>query len=167
MQESPNKLKPVIFGTLLITFISTMPFLNIVNIFFCGGVIFGGYMASLNYYKQCASKGVEVTTKDSVMIGVLSGFLSAIIVSVVSLLVTMFSGVNPVIEAQEIMNSVFKNIPPEVQTEMNKISEDYTKFGFSRLVAVFTLVTNLITFPIFSGFGGILSLVIMRKRDKK
>ncbi len=167
MQESPNKLKPVLFGTLLITFISTMPFLNILNIFFCGGVIFGGYMASLSYYKKCVSNGVEVSTKDSVMIGILSGFLSAIIVSVVSLLVTMFSGVNPAVEAQEIMNSVFKDVPPEVQSEMNKISEDYTKFGFSRLVAVFTLIANLITFPIFSGFGGILSNVIMRRRNKK
>lgn len=124
-------------------------------------------MASLSYYKQCNAKGVEVTTKDSVMIGILSGFLSAIIVSVISLLVTMFSGVNPAVEAGDIMNSIFKDVPPEVQNEMNKISEDYTKFGFSRLVAVFTLVTNLITFPIFSGFGGILSTVIVRRRNKK
>jgi len=167
MQESPNKLKPVLFGTLIITFISTMPFLNIVNIFFCGGVIFGGYIATLNYYKQCVSTGFAVSNKDSIMIGVLSGFLSAIIVSAVSLLVTMFSGVNPVIESQEILNSVFKDIPPEVQTEMNKISDEYTKFGFSRLVAVFTLITNLITFPIFSGLGGILALAISRKRNKK
>lgn len=165
MQESPNKLKPVLLGTFIITFISTMPFLNIVNIFFCGGVILGGYIASLSYYKQCVSNGFEVNTKDSVMIGILSGFLSAIIVSVVSLLVTMFSGVNPAIEAQEIMNTVFKDVPPEVQSEMNKISEDYSKFGFSRLVAVFTLVTNLITYPIFSGIGSLLSNIVMRRRN--
>jgi len=167
MQESPNKLKAILLGTLLISFISTMPFLNIINIFFCGGVIFGGYIATMNYNKQCVALGVEVTSKDSVMIGILSGFLSAIIVSAVTLLVTMYSGVNPATETQEILNSVFKEVPPEVQTEMNKISEDYSKYGFSRLVAVFTLITNLITFPVFAGLGGILSLSILRKRNKK
>lgn len=167
MQESPNRLKAVLLGTFVITFISTMPLLNVINIFFCGGVIFGGYIASLNYNKKCLSAGLEITSKDSAMIGILSGLLSAIIVSAVSLLVTIFSGVNPAVEAQGILNSVFKNVPAEVQDEMDKISEDYTKFGFSRLVAVFTLITNIITFPVFSGLGGILSFAILRRKNKK
>ena len=167
MQESPNRLKAVLLGTFIITFISTMPFLNIVNIFFCGGVIFGGYMASLNYSKQCVTAGIEISYKDSALIGILSGLLSAIIVSVLNLLVTIISGINPVTEAQELMNSLFKDMPPEVQTEMNKISEEYTKYGFSRLIALFTLITNSITFPIFSGIGGILSHAIASKSRTK
>lgn len=166
MQESPNKLKAVLLGTFIITFISTMPFLNIINIFFCGGVIFGGYIASLNYSKKCILAGYEISYKDSAMIGILSGLLSAIIVSVLNLLVTMFSGVNPVTEAQGIMNSFFKDIPPEIQEKMNKISDEYTKYGFSRLLAVFTLITNLIIFPIFSGIGGILSHAIALNNQK-
>ena len=168
MSHSPNKLVPVIIGTLVITFLSVMPLVNLINIICCAGVILGGLIGVNSYIKQCKIVDYETSYKDAVIIGLLSGLLSALIVSTVNLLITLFTKENPASLAMDYADK-FPGFPESAKTELEKISQEYIQYGISPTIAVASLIANIITYPLFSMVGALIGMGIFQssKRNKK
>lgn len=165
MNNVPNKLAPIILGTTVITFLSVMPLLNLINIFFCAGVVLGGYAASNSYVKLCIKSGFRYNYKDSVIIGLLSGLLSGIIVALVNLLFSMFSNENPGLIALEFTEKI-PNFPQSIKDELTRISQEYIQYGFSKTIALITIISNIVIYPIFSMFGSLIGISVAMKRQK-
>lgn len=165
MQNNPNRLIPIVYGTFVMTMISVMPLLNFINLFFCSGIIIGGVAGVISYNKQLAGTDLKLTSKDGVMIGILCGILSGILVSGINFLFMMMSKHNPVDETLNILNGF--SLPPEVMQQMNKFSDEFNKYGFSPTISIVSLFSNLVIYPLFGMIGAILAVSVINKKNKK
>ncbi len=166
MNPPPNRLFPIIFGTLTMTFISVFPLLNFINLLCCAGIMLGGFAGVFYYNKQIQNTQIELTTKDGGIIGLLCGIVSAVLVSGINLLLTLFSDVNPITEAFAFLDKFGQEVPPEVTETMDKFSDEFNQYGFSPTLSIFSLVMNLIIYPLFGAIGAIIGVSIIKKRQK-
>ncbi|MBI5404388.1 MAG: hypothetical protein HY959_13445 [Ignavibacteriae bacterium] len=165
MQNQPNRMVPVLYGTFVMTMIAVLPLVNFINLFFCAGIILGGIAGVFSYNRQIAGTDIPLTSKDGVMIGILSGILAGIFVSLINFLFMLMSKHNPVDEALKLMNDFA--LPPEVTVQMNKFSDEFNKYGFSPTISIVSLFSNLVIYPLFGMLGAILGVSIIKKRNKK
>lgn len=166
MQQQTNKLLPVLLGAFVITFISVFPLLNLINIVCCAGIMVGGFVGVHLYNKECLKYNQELTNKDSVFIGLLSGIFSAVLVSVFTVLTTMFAEVNPIQEVVDMMQQFGFPTTPETDQILNSLSDEFDKHGFSPTLSVITFVLNLIIYPLFAMLGALISYSIIKKRNE-
>ncbi|MBL7129289.1 MAG: hypothetical protein ISS16_09945 [Ignavibacteria bacterium] len=166
MNPPPNRLLPIVFGTLVMTFVSVFPVLNLINLFCCAGILLGGLAGVFFYNKQIQNTQIELTTKDGGIIGLLCGIVSAILVSGINLLLTLFSDVNPINEAYDFINKLGQEVPPEVTETMDKFSDEFNQYGFSPTLSILSLVMNLIIYPLFGAIGAVIGVSIIKKRQK-
>ncbi len=163
---SINRLLPVIWGFIVMTLISVMPLINFINLFFCAGIILGGLAGVFSFNKQLTMQGMMLTYKDAVMIGILSGVLSAVAVSGFNVLTLMYSSVNPITESLKMLGDFGKNLPPEVGKQLDNLSGEFNKYGFSPTLAIFTFVSNIIIYPLFGAIGGLLAATIINNKKR-
>ena len=160
----PSKFTPVIISSVVIVVISLFPFLNFINLLCCAGVILGGAAGTAYYHNQLNKTGGMIQYKDGVAIGVLSGIISALIVVIGTTLMTMIVNQNPIPEIYKIVDSQGFHIPPEAEKFLQQISDEYAKNGFSITLTLISLVVDLISYPIFSAIGGMITVAIYTKR---
>ena len=165
-QTSLNRLKPVLIGFFVMTLISIAPILNFINLFFCAGVMLGGVAGVLSLKKQFQQPGTTIIYKDAVMIGVLSGFMSAVFVSGFNIITMMYSDANPIVESMKLFDDFIKNLPPEANNQLNSLAEEFNKYGYSPTLAVFTFISNLIIYPLFGAVGALLTATVINNRIK-
>lgn len=161
-----NRLLPVIWGFIVMTMISVMPLINFINLFFCAGIILGGMAGVFSYNKQLTANGFPLTYKDAVMIGILSGVLSAVAVSGFNVMTLMYSSVNPVSESLKMLGDFGKNLPPEVGKQLDNLSGEFNKYGYSPTLAIFTFLSNIFIYPLFGAIGALLGATIINNKKK-
>ncbi|MDD5360671.1 MAG: DUF4199 family protein [Ignavibacteria bacterium] len=167
MDKKINRLTPVILGSTVMTAISVLPLINFINLFFCAGIMIGGYFGVIAYFRQTAGTDHVMTYRDGVLTGILSGILSAVVVSGINIIVLMYSKSNPVTESLGMLGELGKNLPPEVNTQMNKLAEEFNKYGYSPTLAIFTFVSNIVIYPLFGAIGALIGMAVIEKRKKK
>lgn len=163
--ETPNKITPIIYGTTVMTLIAVIPILSLINVFCCAGIILGGFAGVYSYWKQLSNTGIILNTKDGGMIGILCGILSAVFVTGISLLISLFSETNPM---QEIMNTFEEmgfQVPSEMLIYLDKFSAEFNEYGFSPSITIFSFVSNLIIYPLFGSIGAILGVSYLNKKN--
>ena len=109
---------------------------------------------------------MSLTFKDAVMIGILSGVLSAVAVSGFNIITLMYSSVNPVSESLKMLGDFGKDLPPEVNKQLDNLSGEFTKYGYSPTLAVFTFISNLFIYPLFGAVGALLGATIINNKKK-
>ena len=124
----------------------------------------GGAAGTAYYNNQLKKTGTQIQYKDGVAIGILSGVLSALIVVIGTTIMTILVKQNPIPELFQMFDLQGITIPPEAEQFMQKISDEYSKQGFSITLTIITLVVNLIAYPIFSAVGGLLAVAIFTKK---
>jgi hypothetical protein len=167
MDKKINRLTPVILGSTVMMAISVLPLINFINLFFCAGIVIGGYFGAIAYYRQTMGTDHVMTYRDGVLTGILSGILSAVIVSGINIIVLMYSKSNPVSESLSMLGEFGKNLPPEVNTQMNKLAEEFNKYGYSPTLAIFTFLSNIVIYPLFGTIGALIGMAVIEKRKKK
>jgi len=167
MNNTTNRLVPVIIGTLAISAISVMPLINFVNVFCCAGIILGGAIGAMAYNKQLRSINLIITPKDGVITGLLSGILSAIIVTGINLIIVLYSNQNPISEVLEMVKTFSKDLPQEVYDQMNQFSSEFEKYGYSPTLTLVSLFLNLIIYPLFASLGGLLVALLNKSKINK
>jgi hypothetical protein len=160
----PNKFTPVIISTAIISFVSLFPFLNLLNLLCCAGIIIGVFAGSAYYNNKLKQFGEVIQYKDGAAIGLLSGLVSALIIVAISTLLTILVNQNPVPDIYKLIDSQGLTLPKEVEDFLHKISEEYRKQGFSITLTLITLVTDIIVYPLFGVIGGLLSVSILSRR---
>jgi len=167
MVSSPNRLRPVIIGTLSISAISIMPIVNFVNLFCCAGIILGGAIGAMFYNRQLSNFNQQITTKDGAIMGLLAGILSAIIVTGINLLMVLYSNINPITEILEAVNTFSKDLPQEVYDQMKHFSDEFERYGYSPTLTLVSLIINVIIYPLFASIGGIIVAMISINKNKR
>lgn len=162
----PNKLTPVIIGSVIMIVISLLPGLNLLNLVCCAGILAGGFGGTYYYNNQLKKTGQLIRFKDGAAIGFLSGVFSAVIIVIFSTLLAMLVKQNPIPEFFKLIDSQGITIPPEMDRFMQKISDEYSKNGFSFTLTIITFVVDIITYPIFGALGGIIAAAIFTRRSK-
>ena len=165
MDNAPNKLTPVIISAAVMVALSSIPLLNLINTFCCMGIILGGFLGVTYYAKQLTSNNLLLTQKDSLLIGVLSGIIAAIINTGVGLAISLFSKINPMAELMDAMSQIGKEMPPEAIQILDKLSQEFTKYGYSPTLTIITFVMNIILYPLFGMLGSFIAYQIYKKRN--
>jgi hypothetical protein len=162
--NQPSKFTPIIISTAIMTVISAVPGLNLINVLCCAGIIIGSFSGTAFYAKKLAADGSVVQFKDGAAIGVFSGILTAFLVTIFNTLITMISSQNPVPEVYKLFDQFGYPLPPEAEKLLKTVSDEYNKHGFSITITIINLVADLIFFPLFGFLGGIIAASVFGKK---
>lgn len=165
MNPTPNKILPIVVGTMVMTVIAVIPLINLINVFCCAGILIGGFAGVFTYWKQLQDTGMILTAKDGGMIGILCGILSAIFVTGFGVLISLFSDVNPMMDVMTAFDEMGVQIPPEMVQYLEKFSEEFSEHGFSPTITIFSFVFNLILYPLFGSIGALFGVSILNKKN--
>lgn len=166
MNNSPNKLKPVLISAGLMTFISVMPFISAINLICCAGIIIGAFAGTFSYYRDLSKLNLKIEYKDGVMIGILSGIITAIIYTGFVLLIQLYSQGNLFTDMANDFEKLGFQLTPEFYKVIDYFSDETNKYGFSPTLTVVSLVLYLILFPLFGSLGGLISVSIFKKKQQ-
>ena len=162
--QQPSKFTPILISSVVMLFMSLFPFLNLINLFCCAGIILGGAAGTFYYAKQLEKAGQLIQNKDGIMIGLLSGIISAILYVIFSTLIIMISKQNPVELVYKMTEEYGFNIPPETERMLRTVYDEYNKNGFSFIMIGVEMLSRIVSHCIFGPLGGILAAVIFLKR---
>ncbi|MCX7877423.1 MAG: DUF4199 family protein [Ignavibacteria bacterium] len=153
---TPNKLNAVLLSSFVMLILSLIPFLNLINLICCAGIIIGGASGTLYYARQCKATGYPLNNGDGVMIGILGGIISAVIYVIVSTLLIMFTNSNPVEMVYKFTEEYGIEIPPESEKLLKQVYEEYQQKGFSFMMLGVELFIRVISHTLFGAIGGLL-----------
>lgn len=160
----PSQFTAVIIATFVMVFISLTPLVNIINLICCAGIILGGAAGTYYYARQLEKNGMVIQNKDGVMIGLLSGIISAIICVMVTTLMYMILKHNPVEGVYKVTDDFAFKLPPESEQMLRGIYEEYRQKGFSTVMIGVELFTRIVTHCIFGPVGGLIVASMTNKR---
>lgn len=164
--NAPNKFNAVLLAAFVMIILSLTPFLNLINLICCAGIVAGGVAGTLYYARQCDSIGVWLSSKDGIMIGILGGIISAVIYVIASTLLMMFSNSNPVELFYKFTEEYGFQIPPESEKFLKEVYEEYNQKGFSFIMLCVELFVRILAHSLFGAIGGMLTaLIYNRKRN--
>lgn len=164
--QQPNKFTPIIISTVIMTVISLFPVLNLINLLCCAGIIIGAYAGTAFYAKRLSESGSFIRAKDGAAIGILSGILTALFVVGITTIISMLTSTNPIPEMYKIIDNFGYQLPPEAENMLRKISDEYSKHGFSITITLINLAADLIFYPLFGALGGIIAANVYIKKSK-
>lgn len=162
--NSPNKMTSIIYGTLVMTMSAIVPVLNFINLICCAGIIAGGFVGVYNYWRQLQNAGLQLTSKDGGMIGILCGILSAVFVTGFTLIISLFSDTNPMLEFIKTFDELGIQTPPEMNHYIERFSNEFNEYGFSPTISIISFISNLIIYPLFGTIGAILGVSLLNKK---
>ena len=156
----PEKIKPALFGGVIIGLISGIPFLSLINCLCCAGVLFGGFMSVYFYKEQLAPGGPGVTSSDSLQLGALAGVFGAIIGTIISaaILFTVGNVAGQAVVSMLDSAGVLDKMPPEAVSQMEK---GMAEGGLSALTVVMSLVVD----SIFGLLGGLIGYSVFKQKN--
>jgi len=161
-----NRLSSVIAGSTVMIALSILPIINFINLFFCSGIIAGGFFGVLSLNRQMRRADTLLTYKDGFLTGVLSGFLAAVTVSGINIISLIYSSVNPISEAMQFFGNYLNSMPPEMVNQLKQLENDFNTQGYSVTLILFTFLSNLLIFPLFGAAGGLLATsIILRNKS--
>lgn len=161
MIEKPSKTQPALVGGLIIGVLWSVPFLNLVNLCCCLGVMAGGALAASQLIKR--SPTLPVSNSDGAVVGMLAGLVGAGVYLILGIpigLVFSDSGVG-VIKA---LFATFDN--PEINRAIeDAISTSQDKGLGQRLLEslVSWFIMSVISIG-FSAIGGLIGVAMFEKR---
>src|SRR6185312_174027 len=148
-----NKLKPAIIGGIVVGLLSSIPFVNILNICCCFWAILGGVRATYMFIKASPT---PVKAGDGAVLGLLAGVVGALIYIVVGIPLGIVMGKT----MMSLMSGFMESVNPQ-QAEIMRAQMDAGQSIVSHilrgLVSAFLLL-------IFSTLGGLLGVPIFEKR---
>ena len=82
MNPKPDKFMPALYGGIIMALVSSIPFISFINCFCCAGIILGGFLAVFFYKNNMTPESPPLNAGDSMVVGLLSGFIGAVIGSI-------------------------------------------------------------------------------------
>ncbi|HRE41382.1 MAG TPA: hypothetical protein PLG90_08595 [Ignavibacteria bacterium] len=162
--KSPNRLTPVVFGTMTIVILSVFPVINLLQLICCMNAVLGGVVAAKVFEKELKKVNQKFEYKDGIIMGILTGVLSAVIVTAASQSIFLFSSENPIIEMTAMFEQMNMQITPEMNEIINRLSNEYSDHGFSPTLAIAELVSRLISHSLFAVIGAVIYISIINKK---
>jgi hypothetical protein len=155
-----DKIKPALFGGLIIGLISGIPFLNLLNCLCCAGVLFGGLMSVYFYKQDLPPGGPGVTSSDSMQLGALAGVIGAITGNIIAAIILLAAGN---VAGQAMLSffdssGILDKMPPEAVDQMER---NISTGGLS----VFTVIFSIVIDVIFGLLGGLIGYSMFKQKN--
>lgn len=161
MIEKPAKLQPALIGGLVIGLLWSIPFLNLINLCCCFGVMAGGALAAWMLIKR--SPTLPVSSGDGAVVGLIAGLVGAGVYLVLGIpigLVFNQGGIAVVKSIFGVMNN------PEINRAMEEAIRNAQNQGLGeRLVGALVgwCITSVISVG-FAAVGGLIGVALFEKR---
>jgi len=160
--EKPNKTQPALIGGLVIGLLWSVPFLNLINLCCCLGVIAGGALAAWQLIKR--SPVLPVSSGDGSVVGLLAGLVGAgvhLLLGVpIGLVFDPQTGVSAIKSIFALMNN------PEVNRAMEEAIRNSQNQSLAERLGgalVGWCITSVISVG-FSTIGGLIGVSMFEKR---
>jgi hypothetical protein len=159
--EKPSKIQPALIGGLVIGLLWSVPYLNLINLCCCLGVLAGGALAAWQLVKR--SPVLPVSSGDGAVVGLLAGLVGAGVHLVLGIpigLVFNQTGVSVVKSILGMMNN------PEINRAMEETIRNAQSQGLvERVVGALVgwCITSVISVG-FSAVGGLIGVSMFEKR---
>ncbi|MBN1755735.1 hypothetical protein JW877_05930 [bacterium] len=149
-----NYLTSSLLGGLVLGLLSSIPYLNMGNIFCCLWVVLGGALAAYLFWGE--SK--RITSGQGAFAGFLAGMWGALVSAILNTVMWTFL-------SETYMSKMFRifqdqDIPAESMEIINRIFQ-----GNPVIIGAITLVSNLIINAIFATLGGLICAAILKKKN--
>ena len=152
------RLRSILLGGIVITLVSVVPLLSVLNLFCCTGIILGGVVA-VHYYRRHLPGDVGFDVARGLSMGLLSGLVAVVLAGVI-VVVGYHAGYRPLENQSESIFQSFEmtgqDVPPEIVEFFGKFQGE----GGARLLVVLHLIFNLVFFPTFGMVGGLIGALL-------
>jgi len=146
--------KPVLISGLIAGILSSIPFVNFLNIICCLWILVGGVIA---VYMLSSSAGRKIEYGEGALIGLLSGLVAAVICTVVNSIFALIGFNMGILMMQRLAH----RFP---QFEQFKHFAVLPRFGVS--FVIMTLLSSLLFYGAFGALGGVIGTAIYGKKKE-
>jgi hypothetical protein len=159
--EKPSKTQPALLAGLVIGLLWSLPFLNLINLCCCLGVITGGALAAWLLIK--GSPVLPVSSGDGAVVGLLAGLVGAGVYLVLGIPISLIFNQTGI----SVVKSIFATMNnPEINRAMEEAIRNAENQGLGqRLVGALVgwCITSVISVG-FSTAGGLIGVAMFEKR---
>ena len=162
MIEKPSKTQPALIGGLVIGLLWSVPFLNLINLCCCLGVMAGGALAAWLLIKR--SPELPVSSGDGAVVGLLAGLVGAGVYLLLGIPIALVFNPQTGVSAVKSIFALMNN--PEVNRAMEEAIRNTENQSLAeRLVGALVGwgITSVISVG-FSAIGGLLGVSMFEKR---
>ena len=154
-----SKLKSALIGGSVFGTASALPYLENVNALCCALIIGAGVLAAYLHFKDMDP--ISGRMGQGALVGLLAGVFGALATTIVTVIVTA-AGLKEGQSAElaAMFESLGVSLPPELASMMDDATE------VSGGMIVYTLLTNLVTYAIFSTIGGLVGAAMFAKKSE-
>jgi hypothetical protein len=154
-------LQPALTGGMFLGVLSSVPFIQAGNCFFCMWVLLGGGIATIMVLRQRPS---GITYGDGAFVGVLSGLVGAVIGTILQM------------SFRAMATRLFESQQQQIEQILNQAGAEGPMRDWilramsgeiSTLTVTFTFFTNVIAYSLFAMIGGILTIALLNKRKAR
>jgi hypothetical protein len=160
-QPLPNKMTPALIAGASFGFASGIPIVGCANMACCALAIGGGLFASFLWLRN-ATPSSQPPYGDSVVLGLLTGAVGAVVSAMVSLPFTLMGaagGFGSFSQIQDMMGD--QDLPPEVANALESLGG----VGIGIGSIVLGLIFALILYPIFAMIGALIGTALFHKKS--
>lgn len=160
----PNKLKPALFGGILLGVLSSIPVLQAGNLCCCLWVLLGGAMAAKLLIDHSPNR--PITTGDGAMVGLMAGGVGAAVYLIVGIPLGIV--MERLINTRELILKFYERTidNPALVEQMRRAMEQQQAGETGRMMAVrlVFIVFWLLLMVVFASMGGIIGVALFEKR---
>jgi hypothetical protein len=149
-----NKLKPALFGGVVVGLLSVIPFVSALNVCCCLWAILGGMLATYLYVKNSPT---PATAADGAVLGALAGLVGALISIILGIPISMAMGPT----MRNMLIGMIERVDPR-QAEVLRMQFEATGSAIGPVI-INALILAALLF-VFSIIGGLLGVPIFEKR---
>ena len=146
--------QPALLAGVALGLLSSIPYINMGNMFCCLWIVGGGVLAVYLYKKD----GGEITTGNGATLGLLAGLFAAPVEAIVGGLLFWARGNQITASFYTAMQKSDAELPPGLEQMMGML------FGSPVYITLFTFVSALITNAVFATLGGVIGAMIFKPK---
>jgi hypothetical protein len=159
--EKPNKFQAALLAGIIFGVLSSIPFVNFVNLCCCLWIVAGGAVAARTLINR--SPVFPVTSGEGALVGLLSGVISSLVYLVVGIPLSLLLKGSNVALTQKLSELVSD---PNFRTQMEEmIRQNESQSGAAQLAGglIFWLICSVLAVG-FGALGGVIGVAMFEKR---
>lgn len=171
MLDKPSKQRAVLLGGAIITVISGVPGLSLINCCCCAGIMVGGLMG-VYFHRQDFQPGMApFESSDALVVGLLAGLVGAVGATILGTLFSLLLGgfeaellggfYDRLLSELTRSGTLTDDMADQLRDQMERSFEESTSFG--GIMA--NLFVAIIVYPVFAMLGGLIGYGIFNKKQ--
>ena len=152
---------PALYGGIIMALVSSIPFISFINCFCCAGIILGGFLAVFFYKNNMTPESPPLNAGDSMVVGLLSGFIGAVMGSILSMVfISLFGNV-----MGDALLRWVRGMNIDLPEQSLKALEDATRKSASVANFLIQLFAKLLVYGIFGLLGGLIGYSVYKPKQ--